>query len=149
MNTVLIEKNQPIIHNNIGNYQGCTSFATIGNLGVPQFEMSLNGQQATQSGTGAIAILNPDIPQVIEVIADKAEVTKKDAEVILAATLETIVESVSEGEKVSLVGFGSFEKRHRKAREGRNPQTGKTMTIAATDVPAFSAGKSFKESVAS
>ena len=66
---ILIEDNQPIT-NNIGNYQGCTSFATIGNLGIPQFLMSLNGQQKTQVGTGAIAILNPDIPQVIEVTAD-------------------------------------------------------------------------------
>lgn len=86
--------------------------------------------------------------ELIEVIAEKADVTKKDAELILTATLETIVESVSEGEKVSLVGFGSFEKRHRKARAGRNPQTGEELTIAATDVPAFSAGKGFKETVA-
>ena len=86
--------------------------------------------------------------ELIEVIADKADVTKKEAELVLSATLETIIESVSEGEKVSLVGFGSFEKRHRKARTGRNPQTGEELTIAATDVPGFSAGKGFKETVA-
>ena len=66
---VLIEDNQPTT-TNISNYQGCTSFATIGNLGVPQFEISLDGKQVAQPGTGAIEILDPDSPQVIEVIAD-------------------------------------------------------------------------------
>lgn len=66
---VLIEDNQPTT-TNISNYQGCTSFATIGNLGIPQFEISLDGKQVTQQGTGAIAILAPDTPEVIEVIAD-------------------------------------------------------------------------------
>ena len=86
--------------------------------------------------------------ELIDAIAEKASVSKKDADAILTAALESIVNAVSEGDKVSLVGFGSFEKRHRKARDGRNPQTGKTLTIAATDVPAFSAGKGFKEKVA-
>ena len=66
---VLIEDNQPTT-NNISNYQGCTSFATIGNLGIPQFEMSLDGKPVTQPGAGAIEILDSDSPQVIEVIAD-------------------------------------------------------------------------------
>ena len=65
--------------------------------------------------------------ELVDLIAEKADVTKKDADLILTATLETIVDSVSEGEKVSLVGFGSFEKRHRKARSGRNPQTGERI----------------------
>ncbi|MEM9137085.1 MAG: HU family DNA-binding protein [Cyanobacteria bacterium P01_F01_bin.42] len=86
--------------------------------------------------------------ELVSVIADKASVTKKEAELILDATLDTIIESVSNGDKISLVGFGSFEKRHRKARDGRNPQTGQTIKIPATDVPGFSAGKSFKERVA-
>lgn len=86
--------------------------------------------------------------ELVDVIAQKASVTKKDAELILDATLETIIESVSNGDKISLVGFGSFEKRHRKARDGRNPQTGETIKIPATDVPGFSAGKGFKERVA-
>jgi DNA-binding protein HU-beta len=66
----------------------------------------------------------------------------------LSAAIDIIVTSVAGGDKVTLVGFGSFEKRERKAREGRNPKTGESMTIAATTVPAFSAGKSFKETVA-
>ena len=86
--------------------------------------------------------------ELIDTIAEKLSVTKKDADLILSTALETIVEAVSEGDKVSLVGFGNFEKRHRKAREGRNPQTGESLTIAATDVPVFSAGKGFKDQVA-
>ncbi|MCG9890314.1 MAG: HU family DNA-binding protein [Thermosynechococcaceae cyanobacterium MS004] len=87
--------------------------------------------------------------ELVDAIAEKANVTKKDADAILNATLDLIVESVASGQKVSLVGFGTFEKRDRAAREGRNPKTGETLSIAATTVPAFSAGKSFKEAVAS
>ena len=58
------------------------------------------------------------------------------------------MDAVAKGDKVTLVGFGSFEARHRKAREGRNPSTGQPMTIPETTVPAFSAGKAFKEMVA-
>ena len=66
---VLIDDNQPIT-SDIGNYQGCTSFSTVGNLGIPQFEISLNGKQVTQQGTGAVEILSPETTEVIEVIAD-------------------------------------------------------------------------------
>ena len=86
--------------------------------------------------------------ELIDAIAEKAGVSKKDADAVFSATLDTIVEAVTEGDKVTLVGFGSFEKRERKEREGRNPKTGETMTIAATTVPAFSAGKAFKDTVA-
>ncbi len=85
---------------------------------------------------------------LVDKIADRATVTKKQADAVLTAALETIMEAVSEGEKVTLVGFGSFERRERKAREGRNPKTGDKMEIPATSVPAFSAGKLFKERVA-
>ena len=86
--------------------------------------------------------------ELIDAIAEKAEVSKKDADVVLTALIDSIVEAVSAGEKVSLVGFGSFEPRDRQAREGRNPKTGDKMTIAATRIPTFSAGKAFKEKVA-
>ena len=86
--------------------------------------------------------------ELVDVIAEKSSVTKKEAETVLSAALDTIVEAVTSGDKVTLVGFGSFEKRERKEREGRNPKTGETMTIAATTVPAFSAGKAFKDTVA-
>jgi DNA-binding protein HU-beta len=86
--------------------------------------------------------------ELVDAVAEKASITKKDADAALSAVLETIVEAVASGDKVTLVGFGNFEKRDRKEREGRNPRTGESMTIAATTVPAFSAGKSFKDKVA-
>ncbi len=86
--------------------------------------------------------------ELVDAIAIKANVTKKEADAVLSAAIEAIVEAVSSGDKVTLVGFGSFEKRDRAQREGRNPKTGETMTIAATSVPGFSAGKLFKEKVA-
>ncbi|WP_017325683.1 HU family DNA-binding protein [Synechococcus sp. PCC 7336] len=86
--------------------------------------------------------------ELVNAIAQSAGVSKKDADTILSATLDTIVETVAEGGKVTLVGFGSFEPRERQAREGRNPKTGEKITIPATKVPAFSAGKSFKDKVA-
>ena len=66
---------------------------------------------------------------------------------MVSATIDTVMETVSEGEKVTLIGFGSFEPRDRKARDGRNPKTGEVIKIPATTVPAFSAGKAFKERV--
>ncbi len=86
--------------------------------------------------------------ELVDAIADKASVTKKQADAVLSAALESIVEAVSSEQKVTLVGFGSFEARQRKAREGRNPKTSDKMQIPATKVPAFSAGKLFKEKVA-
>ena len=85
--------------------------------------------------------------ELIDVIASTTNVTKKEADAILTALVDTIMAEVSQGNKVSLVGFGSFERRERKAREGRNPKTGEKMLIPATRVPAFSPGKSFKEKV--
>jgi len=66
---------------------------------------------------------------------------------VLTAAIDSIMEAVSEGDKVTLVGFGSFEARARKEREGRNPKTNEKMIIPATKVPAFSAGKLFKDKV--
>ncbi|BCU10642.1 HU family DNA-binding protein [Microcystis aeruginosa] len=86
--------------------------------------------------------------ELIDQIALKASVTKKQADAVLTAAIETIIEAVSEGDKVTLVGFGSFEARERQAREGRNPKTGDKMEIPATRVPAFLAGKLFKDRVA-
>ncbi len=86
--------------------------------------------------------------ELVDRISQKATVTKKQADAVLSAAIETIMEAVSENDKVTLVGFGSFERRHRKEREGRNPKTGEKMSIPETYVPAFSAGKLFKEKVA-
>ncbi|WP_036482889.1 HU family DNA-binding protein [Myxosarcina sp. GI1] len=86
--------------------------------------------------------------ELVDRISQKATVTKKQADAVLSAAIETIMEAVSDGDKVTLVGFGSFERRDRKEREGRNPKTGEKMSIPATQVPAFSAGKLFKDKVA-
>lgn len=92
--------------------------------------------------------------ELIDKVAEKASasldkpITKKDVDSVITATMDAIMEAVAEGKKVTLVGFGSFEPRERKEREGRNPKTGDTMVIPATTVPAFSAGKLFKEKVA-
>ncbi len=85
--------------------------------------------------------------ELVDKVAAKSGVTKKQADMVLTAAIEAIMETVSSGDKVTLVGFGSFERRDRKEREGRNPKTGETMVIPATKVPAFSAGKQFKEMV--
>lgn len=87
--------------------------------------------------------------ELIDAIADKAGVTKKQADAVLTSAMEVIMDAISEGNKVTLVGFGSFEQRERKAREGRNPKTGEVLRIPPTRVPAFSAGKVFKDKVAS
>ncbi len=86
--------------------------------------------------------------ELIEAIATSTDLPKNVIDTVVAATVNTVVDRVANGEKVSLVGFGSFEPRDRKARDGRNPKTGEVIKIPATTVPAFSAGKAFKERVA-
>lgn len=84
---------------------------------------------------------------LVNAIAKEADVSKKTAEASLTAVLDSIKGSLAKGEKVSLVGFGTFETRKRAARKGRNPQTGKEMKIAAKTVPAFKPGKALKDAV--
>lgn len=86
--------------------------------------------------------------ELIDIIASKTRLTKKDINAVITATLDTITDAVADGDKVTLVGFGSFEARDRQAREGRNPKTGDKVEIPATTIPAFSAGKAFKDTVA-
>ena len=85
--------------------------------------------------------------ELVKAVAASAKLSQKDTAEIISATIETIQKTVSKGKKVTLVGFGTFEPRKRAARVGRNPQTGKEIKIAAKTVPAFSAGKKFKELV--
>jgi len=85
--------------------------------------------------------------ELVKEVSKKAKVSQKTAADVIAAALETIEKTVSKGKKVTLVGFGTFEPRKRAARLGRNPQTGAELKIAAKTVPAFSAGKKFKELV--
>ena len=85
--------------------------------------------------------------ELIASIADKAELTKKDSEKALAAFIETVEEQLQKGEKIQLVGFGTFEVAERAARTGKNPQTGKEIKIAASKAPKFKAGKALKDLV--
>jgi DNA-binding protein HU-beta len=80
-------------------------------------------------------------------LANKEQLTQKKADEIISTTLESIMKSLSKGEKVTLVGFGTFEPRKRKERRGRNPKTGEEIQIPASITPKFSAGKQFKQSV--
>lgn len=85
--------------------------------------------------------------ELVDLAATKTELTKKQLNEALTVFTDCITEAVAGGDKIVLVGFGSFEARDRKAREGRNPKTGDKMDIPATVVPAFSAGKQFKDAV--
>lgn len=85
--------------------------------------------------------------ELVTSVAKKTNLTKKEAELALTAILETIIDVVSCGEKITLVGFGSFEARERKAREGRNPRTGEKINIPSCKLPTFSVGKFFKKRV--
>ena len=86
--------------------------------------------------------------ELISAVAAAAEVSKKDAEAVIVATLDTITAALKEGEKVQLVGFGSFEVKKRAARIGRNPKTKESIEIPASVVPVFKAGKAPKDGVA-
>ena len=85
--------------------------------------------------------------ELIQQVADEANLTKTQAQGALRALLKTIVQVVANGDKVILVGFGSFEAKARSAREGRNPKTGETLQIPAATVPTFSAGQTFRKAV--
>ena len=82
--------------------------------------------------------------QLIEKIAKETQMSKAQCELILDCTVDTIKKTVKKGDDVKLVGFGTFAKAKRKARKGRNPQTGKTITIPAANYPKFKAGREFK-----
>ncbi len=85
--------------------------------------------------------------ELVAAIAEKSEVSKKDAEKVLQAFTDVVSEELQKGEKVQLVGFGTFEVSERAAREGRNPKSGETMLIAASKSPKFKAGKALKDLV--
>ena len=85
--------------------------------------------------------------QFVDAIAAKAGLSKKAAEAALNAMTEVVADTLKAGEKIQLVGFGTFEVKERAARSGRNPKTGETIQIAASKNPAFTAGKALKDSV--
>lgn len=85
--------------------------------------------------------------ELVAALAEKAELSKKDAEKALKAFTEVVTDELKKGEKIQLVGFGTFEVAERPEREGRNPRTGETMKIAASKTPKFKAGKALKDSL--
>jgi DNA-binding protein HU-beta len=84
---------------------------------------------------------------LINLVSEKAELSKKDASKAVDAVFDSIVEALASGDKVQLIGFGNFEVRERAARKGRNPQTGEEMDIPASKAPAFKPGKQFKDAI--
>jgi len=84
---------------------------------------------------------------LVNAVAEKTELSKKDAGKAVDAVFQTIMDSLGEGERVQIIGFGNFEVRTRKARKGRNPQTGEEIQIPETKVPAFKAGKALRDAV--
>ena len=86
--------------------------------------------------------------ELISAVADKAGLSKKDSEKAVNAVIDTIVETMKAGDKVTLVGFGAFEAKERAARIGRNPQNKQEIRIPATRIPVFKAGKALKETIA-
>lgn len=85
--------------------------------------------------------------ELIAAVAEKSDITKKDADKTVSAVIDTIIEAVANGEKVQIVGFGTFEQRIRKERTGVDPRTHESIVIPESKVPAFKPGKGFKETV--
>lgn len=84
---------------------------------------------------------------LVNEVAERSELSKKDAAKAVDAVFETVTDTLSKGERVQIIGFGNFEVRDRKARKGRNPQTGEEIEIPASKVPAFKAGKALRDAV--
>jgi DNA-binding protein HU-beta len=104
------------------------------------------------SATSTIALslhITPSMNKadLVNLVAARTELTKTDVSLVVDAAIDTIIDSVVEGKKVSILGFGSFEPRERSARQGLNPKTGEKINIPAKRVPAFTAGKMFKDRV--
>lgn len=85
--------------------------------------------------------------ELVALVAEKASMSKKDAELALSSTLSVITDAIAKGDKVQLVGFGTFETKHRAARTGKNPRTGEELAIPAANIPGFKAGKGLKDAV--
>lgn len=86
--------------------------------------------------------------ELVNAVAEKADFSRKDADKAVAAVLDSITDALTQGDKVQIVGFGTFEVRARAEKQGRNPKTGEAMVVPASNLPAFKAGKALKEAVA-
>ena len=105
------------------------------------FERKINNENSLQEE------FNMNKTELVAAMAEQTNLSKKDAEAALKAFIDVVSEELKKGEKVQLVGFGTFEVSERAAREGRNPKTGEAMTIAASRTPKFKAGKALKDQV--
>ena len=85
--------------------------------------------------------------ELVNVVAAETNLAKKDVDAVVTATIKAVTDALKEGDKVALIGFGTFEVKATAEREGRNPKTGETITIAASKSPAFSAGKALKDAI--
>jgi DNA-binding protein HU-beta len=94
-----------------------------------------------------LEVLTMTKAELISAVAEKVGISKKDSDKAVSAVIDVITETLVKGDKVSLVGFGTFEVKSRSARKGINPRTKETMQIAASKLPAFKAGKALKEAV--
>lgn len=103
------------------------------------FERKINNENSLQEE------FNMNKTELVAAMAEQTNLSKKDAEAALKAFVDVVSEELKKGEKVQLVGFGTFEVSERAAREGRNPQTGETMEIKASKTPKFKAGKALKD----
>ncbi|WP_255475475.1 HU family DNA-binding protein [Synechococcus sp. A15-127] len=101
----------------------------------------------SQSHLRLLSLPQMNKADLVNLVAARTELTKTDVSMVVDAAIETIIDSVVEGKKVSILGFGSFEPRERSARQGLNPKTGEKIAIPAKRVPAFTAGKMFKDRV--
>jgi len=118
----------------------------VNEAGIPQANANnLYYLQAINYLLGGFCAVNKS--ELVDLVAERAGLSKKDSETALKAVLDGITEALMQGDKVQLVGFGTFEVRQRKAREGRNPATGERISIQALKVPAFKTGKALKDKV--
>lgn len=119
----------------------------MANLGyiIGLYLLVVNLYKKVKKGFKEDVIVNKS--ELVTSISEKSKLTKKDAEIVLKAFIDSVEEALENGEKVQLVGFGTFETRERAARTGRNPRTKEEIEIPASVVPVFKAGKEFKEKV--
>lgn len=117
-----------------------------------KYKNNLIGEQMLIAYYMQFSILKEEVnimnkTDLVNAVAEKSELSKKDAAKAVDAVFETVMDSLSKGEKVQIIGFGNFEVRERAARKGRNPQTGEEIEIPASKVPAFKAGKALRDAV--
>eukprot|EP00903_Cladosiphon_okamuranus_P011394 g10737.t1 len=123
----------------------CFSAAAGASNGIVRRGVASTPVRAAAKTSDAAEIVRK--PALVEAMAEKGDMTKVQAEAALAAFTDVVMSNVSEGKKISLQGFGTFEGRSRKGRTGRNPRTGEELEIKATTLPAFTAAKAFKDMV--